>query len=1006
MMVAARDEPVCQAIEKALQPIFASTHTLVWLYLENRNVLYSPSFSVFAPTSDNLIATGFKSRSAFRVASQKSHPLYNSQIDACVIPRNQPLLMLPIFTRDDRGLAVVQFSRKPEKVFVNHELTIASFLVNKFRTYGGFLFLNASSLHASVEATHFGKTSFVMARVLSSLMRIFSCRRAEVWKFDPGNICAFRYDPQHKEAVAVDPDQMGVAGHAMRHLLQINIRSVLDHPDRCDLVDGLNEEPVLVYPFSESSVMLWATVLRGKVNPPYFTRADEVLLRNISPFVVRSFAESCSIDHMEHQMNGYQQRLTALLEVAEALSGVLDIDKLIPLIMEKSCQLLRAKRCSLFLVDSVNEELVTRFAGGLSKSIRIPIGTGIVGVTATSGDVVNIPDAYADQRFDRSIDKRTGYRTRAILTVPIYNNRGDIAGVTEIINRIDGGAFDAEDVKLMMAFNVFCGIALDNAKLYHNSLDLARQLRGFVDMSANFNQKSTVRASIEMILERAREMVNAHRATLYLLDTATQELSPLVSIGQGANFKLGAAMDAVARGSSVMSIGDLESDPIAQEPNKLRQPESEVDADMSQSSRVMKMLQDGSQSTGVSGGEYLCAIPIVNAGGSTVGAMELASRRKMLSEDFKLLQSLAIFAAIAIERSRLHDLATLGQQEKELELLIAQNERQVRDSVPIKLRLNQEDTNRIFTVLFDSPQWNGVGHIKVIFAIFHHFGLQHRYGIDNEKLFRFLCDIRDTYNPVPYHNWRHAVDVTQFVTYQLTISHLEKVLTIFEVFAMMVSSLCHDANHDGFTNVYSVQAETPLGILFKNQSVMETHHCAVSIGILAKPQCNLFSELDPHEFKTMWTTIIQLILATDMARHFELVKLMNSLVDSGEFALTVPEHRILLMEIILKCGDISNVARPFELADKWCDVLCEEFFRQGDLESACGMEYTSPLNDRAHLDKPKSQIGFYTFVCLPLFQVCARVAPILDCNVKQVEANLATWKEEADRKANQIEVGT
>jgi hypothetical protein len=235
MMLAARDEPVCQAIEKALQPIFASTHTLVWLHLENRDVLYSPSFSVFAPTSNNLVATGFKSRSAFRVSSQKAHPLYNSQIDGRVVPPNQPLLMLPIFTRDNRGLAVVQFSRKPEKVFVNHEITIASFLVNKFRTYSDFLFVNTPSLWALVKVTHFGKMSFVMVRVLSSLMRIFSCRRAEVWKFEPGIPRALRSDPQHKDAVAVDPGQMGLAGHAMRHTLQINLRSLLDHPDRCDL---------------------------------------------------------------------------------------------------------------------------------------------------------------------------------------------------------------------------------------------------------------------------------------------------------------------------------------------------------------------------------------------------------------------------------------------------------------------------------------------------------------------------------------------------------------------------------------------------------------------------------------------------------------------------------------------------------------------------------------------------------------------------------------------------
>jgi hypothetical protein len=92
------------------------------------------------------------------------------------------------------------------------------------------------------------------------------------------------------------------------------------------------------------------------------------------------------------------------------------------------------------------------------------------------------------------------------------------------------------------------------------------------------------------------------------------------------------------------------------------------------------------------------------------------------------------------------------------------------------------------------------------------------------------------------------------------------------------------------------------------------------------------------------------------------------------------------------------VSRPFDLADKWCDVLCEEFFRQGDLEMAQGMEYTSPLNDREHLDKPKSQIGFYTFVCLPLYETCARAAPALTCNCDQIKSNLAVWKEAAAAK--------
>jgi 3',5'-cyclic-nucleotide phosphodiesterase len=77
----------------------------------------------------------------------------------------------------------------------------------------------------------------------------------------------------------------------------------------------------------------------------------------------------------------------------------------------------------------------------------------------------------------------------------------------------------------------------------------------------------------------------------------------------------------------------------------------------------------------------------------------------------------------------------------------------------------------------------------------------------------------------------------------------------------------------------------------------------------------------------------------------------------------------------MKVSDISNVARPFELADRSCDILNREFFAQGDLEKKVGIGLTSPLNDRESANKPKSQIGFYNFVCLPLYNLLARCRP-------------------------------
>ena len=111
----------------------------------------------------------------------------------------------------------------------------------------------------------------------------------------------------------------------------------------------------------------------------------------------------------------------------------------------KMSQLLNAERASLFLVD--NNTLLLKvaedFEGG--SEIRIPIGSGIAGAAAQSGKTINIPDAYADQRFNPEVDKKTGFRTRSILSLPIKNQQGVVFAVAQLLNRIDGQPFDQDD---------------------------------------------------------------------------------------------------------------------------------------------------------------------------------------------------------------------------------------------------------------------------------------------------------------------------------------------------------------------------------------------------------------------------------------------------------------------------------------------------------------------------------------------------------------------------------
>ena len=135
-----------------------------------------------------------------------------------------------------------------------------------------------------------------------------------------------------------------------------------------------------------------------------------------------------------------------------------------------------------------------------------------------------------------------------------------------------------------------------------------------------------------------------------------------------------------------------------------------------------------------------------------------------------------------------------------------------------------------------------------------------------------------------------------------------------------------------------------------------------------------------------------MILITDMAHHFHHIKEVTEAVNRNEFSFEVEENRLKAMQLIIKVADISNVSRPFELADKWCDVLFQEYYRQGDHELMQGLQLSSPLNDRKNQDKPRGQIGFYNFICIPLYQCVARIFPELIINLESVKSNLEVWK--------------
>ena len=169
------------------------------------------------------------------------------------------------------------------------------------------------------------------------------------------------------------------------------------------------------------------------------------------------------------------QELQALNDVARTLASTLDLHEVLSLVMRKVSEVLRPEHWSLLLVDEERHELVFEIAVGDGadrlKGLRLPIGEGIAGHVASSGEALLVPDVRQDPRFAARFDKASGVVTGSILAVPL-RSKGKVVGVMEIVNPRGARAFGPEDQRSLETLSEYAALAIDNARAYERIREL------------------------------------------------------------------------------------------------------------------------------------------------------------------------------------------------------------------------------------------------------------------------------------------------------------------------------------------------------------------------------------------------------------------------------------------------------------------------------------------------------------------------------------------------------
>ncbi|KAF3484184.1 Phosphodiesterase [Arthroderma uncinatum] len=273
-----------------------------------------------------------------------------------------------------------------------------------------------------------------------------------------------------------------------------------------------------------------------------------------------------------------------------------------------------------------------------------------------------------------------------------------------------------------------------------------------------------------------------------------------------------------------------------------------------------------------------------------------------------------------------------------------------------------------------------------------------RWRISREDLREFVLSCRAAYNSfILYHNFRHAVDVLQSTFHILVRIGVSGLLTPFDALTLLVTALGHDVGHPGVNNMFLVKLNAPLAQLYNDRSVLEAFHCAAYSQILRRHWPSVFQDTE------LRTLMISSILATDMGIHNRFIDELGKI--RGRFQADgrkmddwaekdIREYRVLLCALVIKCADISNVARPFNVAEQWTDVLLQEFANQGEMEVNIGIEtalFGGPPELGNFIKKAKGQVGFMDIFCLPLFDGVTDILPDMAFAANSIRRNRFIW---------------
>ncbi len=324
-----------------------------------------------------------------------------------------------------------------------------------------------------------------------------------------------------------------------------------------------------------------------------------------------------------------------LLDLSHQVAALQTLDERLEKLVEIASGAVNAERGSLFLRDGLTGELYSRVAlGNYRREIRVVNDKGIAGWVFNSGKGIIVHDAYADERFDRSVDEKTGFQTKSLLCTPVRTFRGEIIGVAQALNK-RRGRFTKRDLSLLDAMTTQASVFLQSAMILERMERAREQEAEFLRVVSEVSSEIQLGPLLQKIMDAVTKMLNSERSTLFLNDEKSDEL--YTEIGQG----LGATRE--IRFPNKLGIAGA----VFQSGTSINIPYAYAD---------LRFNPSFDKQTGFFTRSIL-SVPVVNKDGKTIGVTQVLNRRggPFTDEDEARLKAFTAQISIGLENAKLFD---------------------------------------------------------------------------------------------------------------------------------------------------------------------------------------------------------------------------------------------------------------------------------------------------------------------------------------------------------------